>query len=362
MSSCPAASQGCVEVDEDDQRVRPLTLGRIASYYYLKYTTVALFCAELHDVDVGPSELRTMLRVLCDASEFDELPVRHNEEHVNAQMGAELPWASPHLAYESPHVKAQLLLQAHFARSSLPMADYVTDTKSVLDQALRVLQAMVDVAADGGWMHTAVAAMHLAQMVAQGRWHDAHDEHGLTDLPHIDTRAVRALQSKGVATLAQLAAGTPRNLRDWLRGTSFNERQLTELHALLRSLPRVSVEAQPPPPLAPGESSVVSVRLQALNSASRSKAFAPRFPKPKTAGWWLVMGEEDELIALKRVRIDRGSNTAELTFDAPDEPGEYVWSILLVSDTYIGLDQEAQVRIQVREGPAADAAPLAGSG
>ena len=37
--------------------VRPTTLGRIASYYYLKYTSVALFCAELHDVDQGPTEL-----------------------------------------------------------------------------------------------------------------------------------------------------------------------------------------------------------------------------------------------------------------------------------------------------------------
>lgn len=31
--------------------------------------------------------------------------------------------------------------QAHFARAPLPMSDYVTDLKSVLDQALRVLQA-----------------------------------------------------------------------------------------------------------------------------------------------------------------------------------------------------------------------------
>jgi hypothetical protein len=69
-------SAGCLEIDEiDGSSVRPLTLGRVASYYYLKYTTVALFCAELHDVDEAVTELPTLLRVLCDASEFDELPV-----------------------------------------------------------------------------------------------------------------------------------------------------------------------------------------------------------------------------------------------------------------------------------------------
>ena len=82
---------GCVEVllgDGPDgaAKVKATTLGHIASYYYLKYTTVALFCAEVHDVDEPPTDLPTLLRVLCDASEFDELPVRHNEEHVHAQM------------------------------------------------------------------------------------------------------------------------------------------------------------------------------------------------------------------------------------------------------------------------------------
>lgn len=87
---------GCVEVEESTTGtadvVRPTTLGHIASYYYLKYTTVALFCAEVHEVDDAPTELPTLLRILCDASEFDELPVRHNEEHVHAEMARELPW------------------------------------------------------------------------------------------------------------------------------------------------------------------------------------------------------------------------------------------------------------------------------
>ena len=44
---------GCVEVgsEHDLDAVAPTTLGRVSSYYYLKYTSVALFHAELHDVD-----------------------------------------------------------------------------------------------------------------------------------------------------------------------------------------------------------------------------------------------------------------------------------------------------------------------
>jgi len=49
----------------------------------------------------------------------------------------------------------------------LPISDYITDTKSVLDQAVRILQAIVDVAADGGWLFTTLNAMHLMQTIIQ---------------------------------------------------------------------------------------------------------------------------------------------------------------------------------------------------
>jgi activating signal cointegrator complex subunit 3 len=291
--------------------------------------------------------------VLCDASEFDELPVRHNEEHVHAQMAKELPWRVDERSLDSPHVKANLLLQAHFARSPLPMSDYVTDTKSVLDQALRVLQAMVDVAADGGWLFTALNTMHLAQMITQGRWVD-EPSMVMRDLPHIDDKVAATLARNGVRQLSHLlvaAGGKPEALRHGpLRGANLKERQLNELHSVLRTLPNVSLHVDEPPPLAPGEEGSVRIRLAASNPASRAKAFAPRFPKPKLAGWWVVMGEEDELLALKRVRIERGSTSTDLLFSAPDEPGEYVWAVHLVSDSYIGLDRAAEVRITVNDG------------
>ena len=103
-----------------DHSLVATTLGRINSYYYLKYTSVALFHAELHDVEDGPRDLPTLLRVLCDASEFDELPVRHNEEHVNLQMSKELPWRLDERTMDSPHTKANLLLQASGADRPAP--------------------------------------------------------------------------------------------------------------------------------------------------------------------------------------------------------------------------------------------------
>ncbi len=337
---------GCVEVgsEADQDAVAPLTLGRVASYYYLKYTSVALFNAELHDVDEGPSALPTLLRVLCDASEFDELPVRHNEEHVNAQMAQELPWAVDGRLMDSPHTKAHLLLQAHFCRSALPMSDYLTDLKSVLDQALRVLQAMVDIASDGGWLVTALGTMRLTQMVSQGRFLDGPQ---LGDLPHMSEEAEAALARRGVRYLPQLMLAPPHDVAKWLKGVLTDKQQATLLE-VVGSLPAVSLAVSPPTaPLKPGGEAALAIELRCTNPRSRRHAFAPRFPKPKLDGWWLVLGCEDELLALKRVQLHRGSTRTELQFIAPDEAGELAYEVFLISDSYIGLDQRHAVSMRV---------------
>lgn len=64
----------------------------------------------------------------------------------------------------SSHTKAFLLLQAHFEHAPLPITDYINDTKSVLDQAPRILNAMVDIAADEGMLGAAITTMEVSQV------------------------------------------------------------------------------------------------------------------------------------------------------------------------------------------------------
>lgn len=94
-------------------------LGKVASYYYLRvrrppgnfescrctpcvrwpasltslffatsqYTTVAMFATSL----LPDNSLRTLLRILSSAAEYDELPVRHNEDKVSSTPRDEEP-------------------------------------------------------------------------------------------------------------------------------------------------------------------------------------------------------------------------------------------------------------------------------
>lgn len=77
---------------------------------------------------------------LQDAEEYAELPVRHNEDQLNSQLAQQLPLqVNPH-SYDSAHTKTHLLLQAHFSHAPLPCSDYNTDTKTVLDNTIRICQ------------------------------------------------------------------------------------------------------------------------------------------------------------------------------------------------------------------------------
>uniref|UniRef100_A0A8C7XEW1 Activating signal cointegrator 1 complex subunit 3 n=1 Tax=Oryzias sinensis TaxID=183150 RepID=A0A8C7XEW1_9TELE len=177
----------CIEIKEDERTVEPLTYGRIASYYYLKHQSVGMFKERLRAELLIPE----LLSILTDAEEYAELPVRHNEDQLNSQLAQQLPLqVNPH-SFDSAHTKTHLLLQAHFSRAQLPCSDYSTDTKTVLDNAIRICQAMLDVAANEGWLVTAISICNLVQMVVQGRW--LHDSSLLT-LPHIEQHHLPMLE------------------------------------------------------------------------------------------------------------------------------------------------------------------------
>ena len=131
----------CLETDDDGRSIYSTVEGRIASFYYLTHTTLQ----HLRDTLEADMSTEQMLQTLVDATEFSQLPVRHNEDNINAELAKQCPLKVNIYTMDSPNTKTSLLLQSHFSRLVLPCTDYLTDTKTVMDNAPRVLQAMIDV-------------------------------------------------------------------------------------------------------------------------------------------------------------------------------------------------------------------------
>lgn len=378
----------CIEL-KDDRAIEPLTYGRIASYYYLKHQTIGRFKERLR----AELPIPELLSILTDAEEYAELPVRHNEDQLNSQLAQQLPLqVNPH-SYDSAHTKTHLLLQAHFSRSQLPCSDYSTDTKTVLDNTIRICQAMLDVAANEGWLVTAISICNLVQMIVQGRW--LHDSSLLT-LPHVEQQHLYLFRKwadrKGrsnvgfnlpIEGLPELIAACngKESVFAAIVGQEFQSGQIAQAWSFLSCLPVLEVqmsvkgwweESQEQterllPAAGPNRKEksswlevhadqeyVLQVSLTRINVGQQkrrqdSKAQSPRFPKAKDEGWFLVLGEVDrkELLAVKRVGYVRNRTAVSLAFFTPEKTGKCIYTLYLMSDSYLGLDQQYDIHLNV---------------
>ncbi|KAM6936460.1 activating signal cointegrator 1 complex subunit 3 isoform 1-T1 [Lycodopsis pacificus] len=380
----------CIEIKEDDRTIEPLTYGRIASYYYLRHQTIGTFKERLK----AELPIHELLSVLTDAEEYAELPVRHNEDQLNSQLAQQLPLqVNPH-SYDSAHTKTHLLLQAHFSHAPLPCSDYITDTKTVLDNTIRICQAMLDVAANEGWLITAISICNLLQMIVQGRW--LHDSSLLT-LPHVEQQHLYLFRKwsnrKGrsnvggfylpIEGLPELIAACngKESVFAAIVGQELQSSEIAQAWSFLSHLPVLEVhmsvkgwweqsqqQTERPLPAAganPKEGSSwldvhadqeyvlqVSLRRSNLGQQRRkqdSKAQASRFPKAKDEGWFLVMGDVDrrELLAIKRVGYVRHHTAVSVAFFTPERTGKCIYTLYLMSDSYLGLDQQYAIHLNV---------------
>ncbi|PKS08957.1 hypothetical protein jhhlp_003570 [Lomentospora prolificans] len=354
----------CIDV-QGNGNVDPTPLGKIMSYYYLSHKTIRYLARHAKPNGSFSDVLTWMSR----ATEYDELPVRHNEDLINAELSRNLPFegTSFGLPMWDPHVKAFLLLQAYFSRINLPITDYVGDQTSVLDQSIRIVQAGIDVLTEMGYLSSCLAMMQLLQCIKSARWPADPPTSIFPGVPE-DTKDKTAL--KDVA--AQVTRGKVKQLATRL---SVPDRFYERFSKAVARLPdvKVSVEGEP-------TTSGVTVQLKRVNQTldREGRVYAPRYPKPQTEGWFVILADQakDEVLAVKRVgwpstgsssgarrggggsggpkrggneggrdaggkgggKGERSSPIAKVTMKLrPEDAGRKV-EVLVVSDAYIGLE------------------------
>lgn len=146
---------------EEDMYLKTRYLGLIASYYYISYTTVERFNLML----TKETKLKGLLEILSSASEYADFPSRRGEEELIEILARHQRFYINKPRY-GPRVKANVLLQAHFAWHTV-VRNLATDQRELLFYAHRLLQATVDVISSNGWLSLALKAMELCDMVTR---------------------------------------------------------------------------------------------------------------------------------------------------------------------------------------------------
>ncbi|KAF2135721.1 uncharacterized protein K452DRAFT_260242 [Aplosporella prunicola CBS 121167] len=344
------AESGCIVVHNNGD-VDPTPLGKIMSYYYLSHKTIRHLIRSAKP----NASFSDVLSWMSQATEYDELPVRHNEDLINAELSAALPLKAEfmNLPMWDPHVKAFLLLQAHFSRIDLPISDYVGDQTSVLDQAIRIIQASIDVLTELGHASSCAMMMTLLQCVKSARW---PDDGPLAILPTVDPEAEkRRLRDAAAAprTLIEAVQAPRTTLENAARTLNVPNAALGRFMKPLSALPHLKVT------LAGVNALGLGLSIARANSAQSAdyRMYAPRFPKPQTEGFFVVVTApgSDEVLALKRVswpdfqkrnkaagnggdgKANGSRPGTKVNLRLPESEEERKVDVSVVSDGYIGM-------------------------
>ncbi|KAF2425247.1 Sec63-domain-containing protein [Tothia fuscella] len=337
------AESKCIAIYSNGD-IDPTPFGKVMSYYYLSHKTIR------HFLSIAKRDLTftDALTLLSFATEFDELPVRHNEDLINAELSKNLPIDASGLGMPmwDPHVKAFLLLQAHFERIDLPITDYVGDLNSVLDQSIRVCQAAIDVLAELGYFAAVKDMIGLMQCIKSARW---KDDGPLSIFPGVDGGKEKRRVSDEKARLKTLneIVTAPRQTVETVAGAvGVNRNRMPLFTKALAQLPDLHVTVDNTNALG---FTVNLVRTKPLENKG-GRMFAPKFPKPQTEGFFVLVTAQggDELVALKRVgwtATGRGKLSTKAVVKLPQAVVDRKFAVHVLSDGYIGMEWKVGVEV-----------------
>ncbi|UJR08870.1 hypothetical protein I4U23_013125 [Adineta vaga] len=329
----------CIAI-ENEMDTSPLNLGMIAAYYYINYRTIELFSKSL----TAKAKIKTLLDIIGNAAEYEHIPIRHHEDNILKQLSTRLPNKLSNVKYNDPHVKANLLLQAHLSRIQLS-AELQKDTDEILIKAIRLIQACVDVLSSNGWLSPALAAMELAQMITQAMW---NKDSFLKQLPHFTSEIIQRCTEKKIETVFDLMEMQDEDRVDLLK---LSTSKLADVARFCNRYPNIEVSYEVPDKddVTSGSTVNVNVSLERVDEVS-GPVIAPLFPQKREEGWWLVIGElkTNALISIKRLTLQQKADVV-LDFTAPSA-GTHNYILYLMSDAYMGCDHEYKFSIDVHKG------------
>lgn len=89
------------------------------------------------------TKIRGLLEIISSAAEYEKIPVRHREDTLLKSLAQRLPnklqpaSGQSSIRYNDPHIKVNLLLQAHLSRLQLG-AELQGDTEVILARVMNI--------------------------------------------------------------------------------------------------------------------------------------------------------------------------------------------------------------------------------
>ncbi|RSH79448.1 DEIH-box ATPase [Apiotrichum porosum] len=156
---------GLVRYDRATGVLQSTDLGRIASHYYVTYSSMSTYNKHLKP-NLG---LIDLFRVFALSNEFKLLPVRQEEKLELAKLLERVPIPVKE-SVDEPVAKVNVLLQTYISQLTLSGFDIVTDMVFIQQSAGRILRSMFEICLKKGWAQPTRLLLDLCKMVERRMW------------------------------------------------------------------------------------------------------------------------------------------------------------------------------------------------
>lgn len=150
--------------------IQPTPLGRVASHYYIRYPSIAVYNEHLRpsfsDVE--------LLRLFSLSHEFRYIPVRQEEKVELSKLIERVPipvkGGSAAGVIEETSTKVNVLLQAYISQLKLEGFALAADMTYIQQSAARVMRALFEINLKRGWAALANRTLLFYKMVTRRMW------------------------------------------------------------------------------------------------------------------------------------------------------------------------------------------------
>mmetsp|Transcript_97055 Transcript_97055/g.289933 ORF Transcript_97055/g.289933 Transcript_97055/m.289933 type:complete len:666 (-) Transcript_97055:28-2025(-) len=246
-------------------------------------------------------------------------------------------------------VKNQFLIWAHMQRlHHLMTTELRADTNQLLKHAMKITQAMVEIACMREWFFTAQAMIEFRRSLVQAL--DVKTSQ-LLQIPHFNEEIIKHCHrgKNAVSNLLDFISKDP----EQRKGLSKMEpQQVLDIEAFCAHVSdvelKVVLEVEDESEIVVGDIATVTVSLTRRNlkeGEAMGPVHAPFFPEPKFEEWWLFLVETNpstRIIAFERVRDTERVIEEKLRFQVV-RPGKQSLTLHALCDSYAGLDQKVEL-------------------
>jgi pre-mRNA-splicing helicase BRR2 len=222
---------GLIKYDRRTNVFQPTALGKVSSYYYIKYQSMAIYNENLR-----PNvSIIDIFRLFSLSNEFKQIPIREEEKQEINKLMVKVPIPIKG-SMEEPASKINVLLQAYISQFKLEGYALASDMVYISQSAGRIFRALFEICLKRNWAALALTTLNICKMVEKRMWSAMTP---LRQFKGIQEDILYKIERKEQLTWDRFYDMTAEQIGELIK----LPKQGKALHRLIRTFPRLELEA-----------------------------------------------------------------------------------------------------------------------